>query len=168
MDKLYSPWRTLYIQSFKDKKEEQGCVFCNCDFENFKNDESQIVFNGNTCFIMLNLYPYNSGHLMVIPKRHLNNINDLTDEETEEIMKLTKLSVNALDMVMKPQGYNIGANLGKAAGAGIDQHLHYHIVPRWIGDVNFMPVIGEVKVISMELLQTKKDLIYAFNELTSK
>jgi ATP adenylyltransferase len=165
MDKLYSPWRTLYIQSFKEKKEENGCVFCNCDFDNYLDDESQIVYNGKSCFVMLNLYPYNSGHLMVIPKRHLNNINDLTDEESSEIMYLTKLCIKALDLTMKPQGYNVGANLGKAAGAGIDQHLHYHIVPRWVGDVNFMPVIGEVKVISVDLLQTKKDLIKAFNDL---
>ncbi|HPN38571.1 MAG TPA: HIT domain-containing protein [Melioribacteraceae bacterium] len=168
MDKLYSPWRSLYIQSFKDKKEDAGCVFCNCDFDNYLEDESQVVFIGDKCFIMLNLFPYNSGHLMVIPKRHLNNIHNLTDEESFEIMKLTKLCIKALDMTMKPQGYNIGANLGKAAGAGIDQHLHYHIVPRWIGDINFMPVIGEVKVISKDLIETKRELIIAFNKLINE
>ncbi len=83
-------------------------------------------------------------------------------------MRLTKLSIKALDITMKPQGYNIGANLGKAAGAGIDQHLHYHIVPRWIGDVNFMPVIGEIKVISVDLLEAKRDLIDAFNKLSTE
>ncbi len=166
MDSLYSPWRSLYINSFKDKKENQSCVFCNNDFENYLTDESQVVFNGDKCFIMLNLFPYNSGHLLIIPKRHLCDIHLITDEEEVEIMKLTKLCIKALDIIMKPQGFNVGANLGKAAGAGIDTHLHYHVVPRWIGDVNFMPVIGEVKVISNDLLDTKKLLIKAFNDLT--
>lgn len=167
MDNLYSPWRSLYIQSFKDKKESEGCVFCNCDFENYKTDDSQIVYNGKHCFVMLNLYPYNSGHLMVIPKRHLCDIQLLSDEEEIEIMKLIKLCTRALSSAMKPQGFNVGANLGKAAGAGIDQHLHFHIVPRWIGDINFMPAIGEVKVISSDMLEIKKQLLKAFDELES-
>ncbi|MFH0735029.1 MAG: HIT domain-containing protein [bacterium] len=166
MDSLYSPWRSLYIKSFKDKKEDAGCVFCNINFENYLDDESQVVYDGNKCFVMLNLFPYNSGHLLIIPKRHLCDIHLLTEEEDLEIMKLIKLCTKALDIIMKPQGFNVGANLGKAAGAGIDTHLHYHVVPRWIGDINFMPVIGEVKVISNDLLDTKTLLIKAFADLT--
>jgi ATP adenylyltransferase len=130
------------------------------------DDESLVVYKSKHSFVMLNLFPYNSGHLMVIPYRHMSDIDELNDEEFGDITKLIKLSKKALTIAMKPQGFNIGANLGKAAGAGIDQHIHFHILPRWIGDTNFMPAIGEVKVISQDLLETKKELVKVFNEIT--
>lgn len=163
MEKMWSPWRSNYIASFKDAKKDTECVFCNAVDEDINNDNSIKVYDGKNCFVMLNLYPYNNGHVMVIPKRHLSDMLELTDEETDEMMLLVKRVIKALKEVMKPQGFNFGANLGKAAGAGIDTHLHFHIVPRWNGDTNFMPALGEVKVISQDLLITKHKLIEALN-----
>jgi ATP adenylyltransferase len=165
MEKLWSPWRSAYIDSFKTNDDSNQCVFCEAPKLEIDNDESLIVYKNESCFVMLNLYPYNSGHLLVIPYRHLSDMNQLTETEMNEMMKMVQLSIKALESVMKPQGYNFGANLGKAAGAGIDQHLHFHVVPRWIGDINFMPAIGEVKIISQDLLATKKNLIDAFKNL---
>ncbi len=165
MEKLWSPWRSQYIEGFKDKDGSEECVFCRAVKEDENSDESLIVYRGKFNFIMLNLYPYNNGHLMIIPNRHLSELADLTPEERAEVMDLQALTIEALREVMKPHGFNIGANLGKAAGAGIDTHLHFHIVPRWTGDTNFMPVLGEVKVISQDLLTTKKKLSEVYRKL---
>lgn len=165
MDRMWSPWRSNYIDSFKNKKETGGCVFCDAVDADISSDDCIKVFNGQECFVMLNLYPYNNGHVMVIPKRHLSNMLELTEEEMTEMMILVRKSIKALEEVLSPHGFNFGANLGKAAGAGIDTHLHFHIVPRWNGDTNFMPALGEVKVISQDLLATKQKLIEAFNKL---
>lgn len=170
MEKLFSPWRSQYISSFsaqkQDETEDTGCVFCDNKDSCPKKIDNLVVYQGLTCFVTMNLYPYNAGHLMVIPKRHLNDFSLLTEEEQLEIMKLAGISMRALKTVVHPQGFNMGANLGKAAGAGIDQHLHFHIVPRWNGDTNFMPVLGEVRVISQDLLGLKKKIEEAFVELT--
>ena len=168
MDKLWSPWRSQYIESFSIPKEKDNCVFCRTIQDNLSDDKCLKVHDGKLCFVMMNLYPYNSGHLMVIPHRHLSNLDELSKDELSEMMDTVKLSMKALELVMKPQGFNFGANLGKAAGAGIDDHIHFHIVPRWKGDTNFMPVLGEVKVISQDLLQTKKLLVEAFNNITKE
>jgi len=165
MDKLWSPWRSNYIESFKTKKDSDACVFCEALKLSVESDESLIVFKNKLCFVMLNLYPYNSGHLMVIPNRHESDIHLLSNDEINEMMNTSRLSMKALEKAIKPQGMNFGANLGKAAGAGIDSHLHFHVVPRWSGDINFMPAIGEVKIISQDLLVTKKKLIDSFNEI---
>jgi ATP adenylyltransferase len=165
MEKLWSPWRSNYIESFKIKKDNDECIFCEAHKLNLENDESLVIYKNSLCYVMLNLYPYNSGHLLIIPYRHLNEMNILTDEEMNEMMKTVQLSIKALEISMKPQGYNFGANIGKAAGAGIDTHLHFHVVPRWNGDINFMPAIGEIKIISQDLLETKKSLISSFNQI---
>ena len=164
MDKLWSPWRSNYIQSFKHKNEKEECVFCSAPELDLNSDESLVVYKSKLCFAMLNLYPYNNGHMMIIPYRHMSDIEDLTTEEFADITATLKLAKKALVKVMKPHGFNIGANIGKAAGAGIDQHIHFHIVPRWNGDTNFMPTLGEVKVISQDLLESKKELVQAFKE----
>lgn len=165
MDKLWSPWRSNYIESFNQNKSSNECVFCDAVNQSIDSDACLKVFESRYSYVILNLYPYNSGHLMVVQKRHLSDLHQLSDEEISEIMRTVKLSMKALDIVMKPQGYNFGANLGKAAGAGIDDHIHFHIVPRWSGDTNFMPALGEVKIISQDLLKTKKNLIEAFGKL---
>ncbi len=165
MEKMWSPWRSVYIESFNDDKKDEQCVFCAAQNEPLDDDKSLKVFEGKTAFIVMNLYPYNNGHLMVVPRRHLSDYSDLTKEERYEVSDLIDLAIKALRIVSSPQGFNVGANLGRAAGAGIDQHMHFHIVPRWNGDTNFMPVLGEVKVISQELLTTKKALIKAFEQL---
>ncbi|MBU1096011.1 MAG: HIT domain-containing protein [Bacteroidetes bacterium] len=164
MEKMWSPWRSAYIESFKNKKTDEICIFCAAKKQDVAEENSLVVFKGVNIFVVLNLYPYNNGHLMVVPYRHICDLSELTDVENLEIMKLINSSTKSLNEVMKPHGFNIGANLGKAAGAGIDTHLHFHIVPRWNGDTNFMPILGEVKVISQDLLRTKKDLIEAFSK----
>lgn len=168
MEKLWSPWRSNYIESFKTKKDSDACVFCEAPKLSLEDDNSLIVYKNELCYVMLNLYPYNSGHLLIIPYRHQSDMGTLSADEMNEMMKMVQLSIKALDIAMKPHGYNFGANLGKAAGAGIDSHLHFHVVPRWSGDINFMPSIGEVKIISQDLLATKKNLINAFEQLLKR
>lgn len=165
MDKLWSPWRSNYIESFNQEKKSSACIFCDAVNQNISDDNSLKVFDNKTCFAVLNLYPYNSGHLMVVPKKHVSDLYQLSDDTISEMMVTVKLSMRALDSVMKPHGYNVGANLGKAAGAGIDDHLHIHVVPRWNGDTNFMPALGDVKIISQDLIQTKKNLVEAFAKI---
>lgn len=164
MEKLWSPWRSNYIDSFKEEKSGE-CIFCLADKQDLSLDSCLKVLDLKSSYVILNLYPYNSGHLMIVPRRHLSEFDQLTGDELSEMMTAVKLSMKALNHVMKPQGFNIGANLGKAAGAGIDDHLHFHVVPRWSGDINFMPALGEVKIISQDLLQTKKNLVEAFKNL---
>jgi ATP adenylyltransferase len=166
MEKLWSPWRSNYIQSFKEEKKEGNCIFCAAIAEQIESDSCLKVFESYYSFVMLNLYPYNSGHIMVIPNRHVSSMLELKEDELNEMMKLVGFSIRALEAAIKPQGFNFGANFGKAAGAGIDDHIHFHVVPRWIGDTNFMPALGEVKVISEDLLSTKNLLRNAFKELT--
>jgi ATP adenylyltransferase len=165
MDKLWSPWRSNYIQSFKHKNENNECVFCSAPQLDINDDKSLVIYKSKFCFAMMNLYPYNGGHLMVIPYRHLSDIDDLSLEEFADITAVLKSIKKALVKMMKPQGFNIGANIGKAAGAGIDQHIHFHILPRWVGDTNFMPALGEVKVISQDLLEMKKELVEIISKM---
>jgi ATP adenylyltransferase len=155
MDMLFSPWRSNYIDSFKDKKDDSRCVFCDAPEIMVPGNSDLIIKKNKYTYTMLNLFPYNSGHLMIIPYRHISDFNELTVDETAEMMADTSLMIKVLTEVMKPQGFNLGMNIGKAAGAGIDSHLHFHIVPRWTGDTNFMPALGEVKIISQDLLQLK-------------
>ena len=168
MEKLWSPWRSNYIDAFKDAKDDDACVFCGAESENINNENCQIVYKGQYSFIMMNLYPYNSGHLMIIPYRHLSEYLELTDEELNEIMQLNKKAIIALKNIMSPHGFNFGANIGQAAGAGIHTHLHFHLVPRWTGDTNFMPVLGDVKIISQDLLVTKKNIISELEKIGLK
>ena len=159
MENLWAPWRMRYIEK---AEVEEGCIFC--DKPASQNDkENLMLYRGKLSFIIMNKYPYNNGHLMIVPYRHISDLNDLTDDETLEINLLIKMSYNSLAKVLKPQGFNIGANLGRVAGAGIDGHLHYHIVPRWNGDTNFMPVIGQTKVISQAMEETYNKLYQILN-----
>lgn len=165
MEKLWSPWRSNYIDSFKDNKGDSECVFCSAYKEEIESKDSLVVYKGKHSFIMLNLYPYNNGHLMIIPFRHTADYLELSTEELNEITSLNKKAILALKNIMTPHGFNFGANIGQAAGAGIHTHLHFHLVPRWNGDTNFMPVLGEVKIISQDLLLTKNKIIEEFNKL---
>ncbi len=150
MERLWAPWRIGYILS--DKKED-GCVFCNAF--NAENDEEKLVlYRSKHAFIIMNLYPYNAGHIMVVPNRHLDSPLKLTEEEQLDLFKLVNKGIEAIQKVMKPDGFNLGMNLGRAAGAGIDDHIHIHIVPRWSGDTNFMSTVSDTKVISEALKET--------------
>jgi ATP adenylyltransferase len=146
MDKLWAPWRSQYVKSKKD----EGCIFCNKPREN-KDDKNYITKRGKLVFSMLNVFPYNNGHVMVSPYRHVKDLDDLKDNELTELMKHTNQIIKLLKKVLNPDAFNVGMNLGAQAGAGYADHLHIHIVPRWKGDTNFMPVIGKTKVIPESL-----------------
>lgn len=165
MEKLWSPWRSQYIESFKDSKAKSGCVFCNAAEEDIADETSLVVAKGELTITVLNLYPYNNGHVMVVPKRHLSSFDQLTKEEKAEVMDKLDYTIRALKICSRPEGFNVGANLGQVSGAGIADHIHFHIVPRWNGDTNFMPVLGEVKVLSQDLLATKRALLDAFSKM---
>ena len=142
-------------------KKERGCIFCKW-LKAQKDNRHYILYRGESCFVILNLYPYNTGHLMVVPNRHAGSLEDLADQETQELMTLSAKSVAALRSALKPEGFNLGMNLGCTAGAGIADHLHLHIVPRWSGDTNFMPVLAETKVLSLGLKTLYAKLKKAF------
>jgi len=145
------------------KPSEEGCVFCRILAE--QNDEANFVLHrGAHAFVLLNAFPYNPGHLMVVPLRHTGDFSSLSDAEQLELARLLATSQAALDRCMSPQGFNVGMNLGRAAGAGITDHLHYHVVPRWSGDSNFMSVVADTKVISEGLAETWRRLKEAFAE----
>jgi len=165
MEKLWSPWRSKYIESLKEKKDDDKCIFCEAAKNDVNDPENLLVRKGELTFTLLNLYPYNNGHLMIVPFRHIGDLDDLSNQEGSEIIRELQLSRRALLDISQPQGFNIGANLGRIGGAGIDEHIHFHIVPRWSGDTNFMPVLGDVKVISQELKETKLKLLNAYKKL---
>lgn len=148
MDKLWAPWRVKYVTEMIGKTK--GCVFCRMLKEK-KDKKNLILIRTKLSFTVLNLFPYNNGHVLVLPNRHVADLSKLTEEENTDLFRLLNYTKSLLDKTLKPAGYNIGMNLGRVAGAGFPGHLHIHIVPRWKGDSNFMPVIGETKVISQSL-----------------
>jgi ATP adenylyltransferase len=162
MDFVWSPWRYHYIRANADGVHApDGCVFCRAP-EAADPSLTLVAARGERNYIILNLFPYTSGHLMVVPYLHVSSLADLDDATTTEMMALVKRSQRALDALYRPDGYNIGLNLGKAAGAGIEQHLHMHIVPRWVGDANFISVVGETRVIPADLTATYEKLSQYF------
>jgi len=175
MDRLWSPWRLPYILS---GGEARGCVFCEALAEPDSSaspasavdpaafrQSSLIVFRGKTCYVILNLYPYNNGHLLVVPNRHIPSLAAATNEELCELIDLTRRSELALTDAYSPHGINMGINLGKSAGAGVLDHVHMHVVPRWSGDTNFMSVVGETRVLPEELPDTAQKLRPIFAKL---
>ena len=168
MEKLWSPWRSNYIDSFNKSNKNKECVFCSVQNDDINSDDSLVLYKGEHNFMMMNLYPYNNGHLMIIPYKHKSEYTELLSSELHEITELNRQAILALKNIMSPHGFNFGANLGQAAGAGIHSHLHFHLVPRWSGDTNFMPVLGEVKIISQDLLETKNKIISELTKLGLK
>jgi len=150
MDRLWAPWRINYVCA---KKKQKGCIFCqakksaSCDY---------VIFKTKNSICMLNRYPYNNGHLMVCPLRHVKDITDLTEKEVIDLFSCLKRAKKLLEKVLKPHGFNIGINIGRQGGAGITGHLHVHVVPRWAGDKNFMPSIAGTNVISQSLSELAK------------
>jgi len=154
---LWAPWRLEYIQS---ADEQDGCFFCRA---RERDDEAALVVRrGKRAFVVLNKFPYSSGHVLVAPYRHIGDFGDLEDDEALEIHRLASQALGALAHTFSPQGYNVGWNLGRVAGAGVVDHVHLHVVPRWAGDTNFMPVLADVKVIPEHLLETREKLAAAW------
>ena len=161
MDRLWSPWRAKYIASGVDA-ESPTCVFCEIGRDTENDLSNYVVFRGQLNFVALNLFPYITGHLLVIPYGHLGEFDSASKDVTDEMMDLTKRSQAALREVYKPAGFNMGMNLGAAAGAGIVDHIHIHILPRWSGDTNFMTTVAETRVLPESLADTYAKLRTAF------
>ncbi|NPA40935.1 MAG: HIT domain-containing protein [Aquificae bacterium] len=163
MDILWAPWRSHYVENVDNI---EGCFLCHAVSQpEDKWREVLVLHKSSESFIILNKYPYNSGHLMVVPIKHTGNYEELSQETVIDMDRLLRLSLKALKKVFHPHGFNIGYNIGRPAGAGLETHIHMHVVPRWNGDTNFMPVIGKTKVISQDLETTYDRLKKAIDEL---
>ena len=157
--RLWAPWRLDYIQGPKPDE----CIFCAKPAAD-DDEDSYIVHRGERCFVILNAFPYNNGHVMIAPYRHLPSIEELDETELLELMTLARRSLAALGEAYAPEGYNLGINQGKIAGAGVEDHVHLHVVPRWGADTNFMPVIGDTRVLPQSLKDSYKALKQRFTE----
>jgi ATP adenylyltransferase len=160
MKQLWAPWRLEYI---KAADELPGCLFCEAAAGS--DEERLVVHRGAKAIVLLNKYPYSSGHFMVAPVRHVGEFGDLEEEEVLEVHRLASAGMGTLAEAYAPQGYNVGWNLGRIAGAGVVDHVHLHVVPRWAGDTNFMPVLADVKVMPEHLTETRRRLAAAWPEL---
>lgn len=158
---LWAPWRMPFIEG---SAPTYGCLFCNIAGKD-EDERNLVVYRGPACFVMMNLYPYNSGHVMVVPYQHTGNLVDIRPEVGAELFSTAQLVVRAIDEVMHPEGYNLGMNQGGVSGAGIADHLHLHVVPRWNGDTNFMPVLADAKVMPELLTATAAKLRPVFSRL---
>lgn len=163
MERLWSPWRMEYIESAKDTVPE-GCVLCDVLEGVEEPSERRVLHRDELAWVTLAKYPYNPGHLLVLPVRHTGELEDLTAEENAALSSLLQRSVRALREQAQPHGFNIGLNLGRIAGAGIPEHLHWHVVPRWSGDTNFMPVVGQTRVLPQLLEETFQKLAPRFTD----
>jgi ATP adenylyltransferase len=146
LNRIWAPWRIGYIE----QKKKRGCIFCSV-YREKKDKKNFIIFRSFHSFVMLNTFPYNNGHLMVISNRHVSSLELLKESEILDMNRSVIKAISVLKKVLRPQGFNIGINIGKFAGAGVEKHIHIHIVPRWIGDTNFMPVLSNTKVIPQSL-----------------
>jgi ATP adenylyltransferase len=168
MERLWSPWRLAYVTGTSD--ESAACIFCNVSYSDEPGDSSRdelVLVRGRDVYVILNLYPYNNGHLMVVPRRHVAALAALTSDELNELMAFTRDSEIALNEAYRPQGINVGINLGRPAGAGIADHVHIHLVPRWTGDTNFMSVVGNTRVLPEDIAQTAARLRPIFERLSA-
>lgn len=159
MERIWAPWRMEYVT--QPHRFSESCFLC---IDNLDEEKALVVAKLNKAFVIMNRYPYSNGHVMVAPRRHIGSIEDLKDEEVLEMLRLIKILSLIFKEDFKAEGMNIGLNIGKAAGAGLEEHIHVHVVPRWFGDTNFMPVIAETKVISEHLYSTYEKLKKRFAE----
>ena len=161
MERIWAPWRIDYILG---AEKEAGCIFC-LTTQNLEDGERLVVHRGEGAYTIMNKYPYNNGHVLVAPYRHSPEISDLSVDENSLLIQEVCKAIKVLKHVMRPDGFNVGINIGLIAGAGITEHVHYHIVPRWAGDTNLMPVLSDVRVIPEHLRQTREKLALAFLDL---
>jgi ATP adenylyltransferase len=159
MDHLWSPWRYQYVQK---EKTGDGCVFCKAGASEKTDSVNFVVYRARKNFVILNLYPYSTGHLMVVPYEHVNTLHEASRETLEEMMLLVQQSLRHLQEIYRPPGFNLGMNLGESAGAGIAEHIHMHVLPRWPGDTNFMTTVAETRVLPEDLSSTWRKLRDAF------
>ena len=160
MQQMWTPWRMAYIR----REKQPGCIFC--EMLGAEDDRGQLILHrSGSTFLVLNKYPYNNGHLMAVPYRHVDTLEELTAEEATDMMGLVSLGIRALRRSANPEGFNIGVNIGKIAGAGVIDHVHSHVVPRWGGDTNFMPVLADVRLIPQDLNETYAELKAAVEEI---
>lgn len=165
MENLWAPWRMAFIAPKTPKSNE--CIFCTQPAAQ-RDDDYHIIYRGELCYIMLNLYPYNNGHVMVAPYQHMGSISQFDSATLTELMSQVQLALKALRFAMNPDGFNMGINEGKVAGAGFADHTHFHIVPRWYGDTNFMPVIADIKVMPEHLDTVYRQLKAAIEMVQSE
>lgn len=167
MKHLFAPWRESWVMS---AASDQGCgtsagpscLFCNCWGESDRDPDNLIVHRGSGCMVMLNRYPYNGGHLMVVPRDHVDALPLVSSKQRQELMQLTTSAVAIAQQMWNPDGFNVGINQGRASGAGIPDHVHLHVVPRWYGDTNFMTTIGDSRVVSIDLSRAQSSMAEAF------
>jgi ATP adenylyltransferase len=157
MKTIWAPWRMEYILNDKD----EGCIFCRA----LSDQDDLTLYKGKVIMVVMNKFPYINGHLLVAPTRHLSTLDQLSKDEMGDLLEMVEKSVGILKKVMNPDGFNVGLNLGKVAGAGVEEHLHFHIVPRWFGDTNALTVFADVRVIPEHLLDTYNKLKYHFDEI---
>jgi ATP adenylyltransferase len=161
-ERIWAPWRLAYVKD-ADKDNEDACIFCSFAGDEPERDaENLVVHRGEHCFVVLNKFPYTNGHLMVAPYGHVGSLAQLSDEATTEMMGFAKQGMTILEGIYSPQGYNVGFNQGRVAGAGVEHHIHMHVVPRWGGDTNFMPVLADTRVMPQTLEQSYEALAGSF------
>jgi ATP adenylyltransferase len=166
MERLFSPWRSQYIDSFQNEDKGQ-CVFCSI-IKSTEDDKNLVIARGKGFSIVMNKYPYNSGHLLVITNHHIADLKDLSNDEKSTFLTYVQYSQQILKHSVNPDGFNIGLNIGRIAGAGVEGHIHFHIVPRWRGDINFMPIFSDTKIISDDMHSTMHKLRKSLKELDIK
>ncbi len=171
MEILWTPWRSKYIETFKDEQKgekKKGCFLCEA-IERISEDKDRlIVTRKKHCFVILNKFPYNNGHILIAPYKHIGELKDLTSEELIELTFTLSESIEVLKQVYCPSGFNAGINLGRSAGAGVPEHLHFHVVPRWDGDTSFMATLSDVKIVSQSLEDAQILISKAFDDFLKK
>ena len=162
MDRIYAPWRKTYVKGLVKKKT--GCVFCDIEADKKSDKKTLVICRRDYAYLVLNLYPYANGHLLVLPNRHVSDTSKLNSKERDDFYELIEVGKQLLKDVFQPDGFNIGMNIGKYAGAGIPGHVHMHIVPRWKGDINFFPITVNTKIISLPLNEIFDQLTDAYQK----
>lgn len=164
METMFSPWRSEYLDTFKNEANgiQEECFLCAAATNPNEDEKRLVVARLEFNFIVLNRYPYNSGHLLIAPYRHVASLDEISDEEYSEMTNTARIATRIIGQLMRPSGFNIGMNIGRAAGAGVPGHVHLHVVPRWTGDANFMSTIGDIKVVSQSLAATREEFAREF------
>lgn len=165
MEILWSPWRSKYIESFKDEKSDETCFICEAIEKVEEKKDRLVVFRTNFTIVLMNKFPYNAGHLLVSPIKHTSTLDSLDKDQLFDLISVVRFSIKVLDEAMKPHGYNVGINIGRVAGAGLPEHIHFHVIPRWNGDTSFISIVSDTKVISQSMEDIFEKLSNLFNDL---